>query len=433
MQSHTMGRVKHIHFIGIGGAGMGGIAEVLKNIGYEISGSDIKESTITKRLKSLGIQISIGHSAKNIKETDVVVITSAIDENNEEICEARKNRIPIVGRAEMLAELMRFSPGIAIAGTHGKTTTTSLIASVLAEGGLDPTYIIGGLLNSSGSHARLGSGKYIVAEADESDASFLHLYPIIAVITNIDADHLDTYSGDFVNLRNNFVEFLHQLPFYGLAVLCIDDEGVKKILSEVTKPVVTYGVDIEADYRAELLHQEKTKTWFNVSRKDKRDWLEVELNLPGKHNLLNALASIAVAHELGVSDKNIINALRHFQGISRRCHVHGKIKINNLNAILIDDYAHHPTEIKATFAAIRSGWSNQRLVVVYQPHRYTRTRDLFEDFSQVLSQAEILLILDVYAAGEEPITGADSRSLCRAIRLRGQVEPVFVQDKDKIL
>jgi len=433
MQSHAMGRVKHIHFIGIGGAGMGGIAEVLKNIGYEISGSDIKESTITKRLKSLGIQISIGHSAKNIKETDVVVITSVIDENNEEICEARKNRIPIVGRAEMLAELMRFSPGIAIAGTHGKTTTTSLVASVLAEGGLDPTYIIGGLLNSSGSHARLGSGKYIVAEADESDASFLHLYPIIAVITNIDADHLDTYAGDFVNLRNNFVEFLHQIPFYGLAVLCIDDEGVKKILSEVTKPVVTYGVDIEADYRAELLYQEKTKTWFNVSRKDKKDWLEVELNLPGKHNLLNALASIAVAHELGVSDKNIINALRHFQGISRRCHVYGKIKINNFNAILIDDYAHHPTEIKATFAAIRSGWSNQRLVVVYQPHRYTRMRDLFEDFSQVLSQAEILLILDVYAAGEEPITGADSRSLCRAIRLRGQVEPVFVQDKDKIL
>jgi UDP-N-acetylmuramate--alanine ligase len=433
MQSHAMGRVKHIHFIGIGGAGMGGIAEVLKNIGYEISGSDIKESAITQRLESLGIQISIGHSAENIKETDVVVITSAIDESNEEICAARKNRIPIVRRAEMLAELMRFSPGIAIAGTHGKTTTTSLVASVLAEGGLDPTYVIGGLLNSSGSHARLGSGKYIVAEADESDASFLHLYPIIAVITNIDADHLDTYAGDFANLRHNFVEFLHQLPFYGLAVLCIDDEGVRKILPEVTKPVVTYGVDFEADYNAELLRQENERTWFKVSRKDKKDWLEVELKLPGKHNLLNALASIAVAHELGVSDQDIINALCHFQGISRRCHVHGEIKINDLNITFIDDYAHHPTEIEATFAAIRGGWSTRRLVVVYQPHRYTRMRDLFEDFSRVLSQADSLLILDVYAAGEEPIAGADSRSLCRAIRLRGQAEPIFIEDKDKVL
>ncbi len=433
MLSHAMGRVKHIHFIGIGGAGMGGIAEVLKNIGYEISGSDIKESAITQRLESLGIQISIGHSAENIKETDVVVITSAIDESNEEICAARKNRIPIVRRAEMLAELMRFSPGIAIAGTHGKTTTTSLVASVLAEGGLDPTYVIGGLLNSSGSHARLGTGKYIVAEADESDASFLHLYPIIAVITNIDADHLDTYAGDFANLRHNFVEFLHQLPFYGLAVLCIDDEGVRKILPEVTKPVVTYGIDYEADYNAELLRQENERTWFKVSRKDKKDWLEVELNLPGKHNLLNALASIAVAHELGVSDQDIINALCHFQGISRRCHLRGDIKINNSNVTLIDDYAHHPTEIEATFAAIRGGWSTRRLVVVYQPHRYTRMRDLFEDFSRVLSQADSLLILDVYEAGEKPIAGADSRSLCRAIRLRGQAEPIFIEDKDKVL
>jgi UDP-N-acetylmuramate--alanine ligase len=433
MHSHAMGRVKHIHFIGIGGAGMGGIAEVLKNLGYEISGSDIKQSPITHRLESLGIQISIGHAAENIKDTDVVVVTSAIDENNEEVCAARTNRIPVVRRAEMLAELMRFSPGIAIAGTHGKTTTTSLVASVLTEGGLDPTYVIGGLLNSSGSHARLGSGKYIVAEADESDASFLHLYPIIAVITNIDADHLDAYAGDFANLRHNFVEFLHQLPFYGLAVLCIDDEGVRKILPEVTKPVVTYGIDFEADYNAELLRQENARTWFKVSRKGKKDWLEVELNLPGKHNLLNALASIAVAHELGVSDENIINALCHFQGISRRCHVRGDIKINNSNVTLIDDYAHHPTEIEATFAAIRAGWSKRRLVVVYQPHRFSRMRDLFEDFSQILSQADSLLILDVYAAGEKPIAGADSRSLCRAIRLRGLVEPVFVEDKEEVL
>jgi UDP-N-acetylmuramate--alanine ligase len=432
MQSLAMGRVKHIHFIGIGGAGMGGIAEVLKNIGYEVTGSDIKENAITQRLESLGVSVAIGHSANNIADTDVVVVTSAIDENNEELIAARNNRVPIVRRAEMLAELMRFSQGIAIAGTHGKTTTTSLVASVLAEGGLDPTYVIGGLLNSSGAHARLGSGDFIVAEADESDASFLHLYPIIAVITNIDADHLDAYAGDFANLRHNFVEFLHQLPFYGLAVLCIDDEGVRKILPEVTKPVVTYGLDFEADYNAELIKQVHTKTWFKVSRKDKKDWLEVELNLPGKHNLLNALASIAIAHELGVSDQDIINALSQFQGISRRCHVRGDIKINNSNVTLIDDYAHHPTEIEAIFDAIKAGWSDRRLVVIYQPHRYTRLRDLFEDFSHVLSSVDCLLILDVYPAGEEPITGADSRSLCRAIRLRGQVDPIFIEDKETV-
>jgi UDP-N-acetylmuramate--alanine ligase len=433
MQTHVMGRVKHIHFVGIGGAGMGGIAEVLMDLGYEVSGSDIKQGAITERLQSLGIPITMGHSAENIKNADVVVVTSAIDDNNEEVCAARDNRTPVVRRAEMLAELMRFSQGIAIAGTHGKTTTTSLVASVLAEGGLDPTYVIGGLLNSSGAHARLGSGKYIVAEADESDASFLHLYPIISVITNIDADHLDTYGGDFANLRHNFVEFLHQLPFYGLAVLCIDDEGIRKILPDVTKPVVTYGIDFEADYNAELLRQEKAKTWFRVSRKDKKDWLEVELNLPGKHNILNALASIAVAHELGVSDENIISALCNFQGISRRCNVSGDIKINKCNVTLIDDYAHHPTEIEATLAAIKGGWSDRRLVVIYQPHRFTRMRDLFEDFSRVLSQADSLLILDVYPAGEKHIAGADSRSLCRAIRLRGQVDPIFIEEKDVLL
>ncbi len=432
IQTHGMGRVKHIHFIGIGGAGMGGIAEVLKNLGYTITGSDIRESAITKRLRKLDIEISIGHAPENIKDSDVVVITSAIATDNPELVEAKNNRVPVVRRAEMLAELMRFSKGIAIAGTHGKTTTTSLVASVLAEGGLDPTYVIGGLLNSSGSHARLGSGKYIVAEADESDASFLHLYPIISVITNIDADHLETYGGDFANLRHNFVEFLHQLPFYGLAVLCIDDEGVRKILPEVTKPVVTYGIDFEADYNAELIRQEQNKTWFKVSRRDKKDWLEIELNLPGKHNLLNALASIAVAHELEIDDKNIIDALKNFQGISRRCHVHGDITINDSKVTLIDDYAHHPTEIAACFQAIRSGWPDRRLVVIYQPHRYTRMRDLFEDFSQVLSQTDSLLMLEVYPAGEAPIAGADSRSLCRAIRLRGRVDPVFVEHNEDI-
>jgi UDP-N-acetylmuramate--alanine ligase len=432
MQSHAMGRVKHIHFVGIGGAGMGGIAEVLKNIGYDVSGSDIKTNATTGRLEALGVKIFIGHSANNISETDVVVVTSAIDESNEEVVAARNNRVPVVRRAEMLAELMRFSQGIAIAGTHGKTTTTSLVASVLAEGGLDPTYVIGGLLNSSGSHARLGTGKYIVAEADESDASFLHLYPIISVITNIDADHLDTYAGDFENLRHNFVEFLHQLPFYGLAILCVDDEGVRKILPEVTKPIVTYGLNFEADYNAELIKQENTKTWFKVSRKDHKDWLEIELNLPGKHNLLNALASIVIAHELGVSDKDIVNALSQFQGISRRCHVRGDIKLNGKEVTLIDDYAHHPTEIEAIFDAIKAGWPGRRLVVVYQPHRYTRLRDLFEDFSHVLSNVDCLLVLDVYPAGEEPIAGADSRSLCRAIRLRGNVEPIFVEDKEAV-
>ena len=428
----VMGRVRHIHFIGIGGAGMGGIAEVLKNLGYEVTGSDLKDNSIVSRLTSLGIRVSIGHSACNVTNADVVVVTSAIDKNNEEIVAARNNRIPIVRRAEMLAEIMRFSQGIAIAGTHGKTTTTSLVASVLAEGGLDPTYIIGGLLNSSGSHARLGSGNYIVAEADESDASFLHLNPIISVITNIDADHLDTYDGDFANLRHNFVEFLHQLPFYGLAVLCIDDEGIRKILPEVTKPIMTYGLDFEADYNAELIKQEGVRTWFKVSNRDKKDWLEVELNLPGKHNLLNALAAIAVAHELGVSDKDIINALKNFQGISRRCHVLGEIRINKMSATLIDDYAHHPTEILKTIDAIKTGWPDRRLVVIYQPHRYTRMRDLFEDFSQVLSQVDCLLLLNVYPAGEQPIPGADTRSLCRAIRLRGQVDPVFIENKETV-
>ncbi len=432
LQTHAMRRVKRIHFVGIGGAGMGGIAEVLKNLGYEVSGSDIRQNKITERLASLGINISIRHQAENVTGKDVIVISSAITPDNLELKAASARRIPVVRRAEMLAELMRFSQGIAVAGTHGKTTTTSLIASILTEGGLDPTYVIGGLLNSSGSHARLGKGNYIVAEADESDASFLHLYPIIAVITNIDADHLPTYAGDFSNLQHNFVEFLHQLPFYGLAVLCIDDEGVRNILSKVTKPFLTYGLSAEADFSAEFIRQEGMLTWFNVSRKNKKNWLQIKLNLPGKHNLLNALAAIVIAHELGVSDSNITNALQRFQGIARRFHICGDIQINNMRLTLIDDYAHHPTEIKAVFDAIRKSWVGRRLVVVYQPHRYTRMRDLFEDFSQVLSQADRLLIFDVYPAGEKPIAGADGRSLCRAIRLRGHVDPIFVEDKNSL-
>ncbi len=428
LHSHTMGRVKRIHFIGIGGAGMSGIAEVLKNLGYEVSGSDMKENRITKHLKSLGINVAIGHDATQVAECDAVVITSAIKESNVELKAARQNRTPVIRRAEMLAELMRFSQGIAVAGTHGKTTTTSLIASVLAEGGVDPTYVIGGLLNSSGTHAKLGSGNYFVAEADESDASFLHLQPTMSIITNIDADHLDTYGGDFNNLRNHFVEFLHQLPFYGLAILCIDDEGVRKILPSVTRQVVTYGMDFEADYSAELIRQEGDKTWFKVSHKQNKDWLEIELNMPGKHNLLNALAAITVAHELGINDDAIVNALKHFQGIGRRCHLRGQIIINEKTVCLIDDYAHHPTEIQACLNAIKTGWPKRRLVVIYQPHRFTRLRDLFEDFCKVLSMADVLLVLDVYPAGEDPIAGADSRSLCRAVRLRGQVDPIFIED-----
>ncbi len=424
---HDMGRVRHIHFIGIGGAGMSGIAEVLHNLGYIISGSDLHENQATQHLQALGISVVTGHKSGHVDGSDVVVVSSAIPEDNPEWQAARHSHIPVIPRAEMLAEIMRFRYGIAVAGTHGKTTVTSLIASVLAEGGLDPTYVIGGLLNSSGSHARLGSSKYLVAEADESDASFLHLQPIIAVLTNIDADHLDTYNGDFACLRKNFVEFLQQLPFYGLAVVCIDDDGIRNVRDQITKPVLTYSIDYDADFHARLIKQEQCKTWFQVSRAACADWLEIELNLPGKHNVQNALAAIAVAHELGVSEESIVKALSNFQGIARRCQVMGDIQIEDKHVLVIDDYAHHPSEISATLRAIHAGWREQRLVLIYQPHRYTRTRDLFEDFSQVLSEVDVLFMLDVYPAGEVPIMGADSKSLCRAIRLRGQVDPIFVE------
>jgi len=429
---YDMGRVRHIHFIGIGGAGMSGVAEVYHNLGYSISGSDLKENQATKHLQKLGVNVVTGHVSEHINGSDVVVVSSAVTENNPEWKEARARHIPVVPRAEMLAELMRFRQGIAVAGTHGKTTTTSLIASVLAEGGLDPTYIIGGLLNSSGSHAKLGSSKYLVAEADESDASFLHLQPIIAVLTNIDSDHLDTYGGDFACLRNNFVEFLQRLPFYGLAVICIDDKGVQEIRDEIVKPVLTYSIDYDADFCAHIIKQEQNKTWFKVTREGCKDWLEIELNLPGKHNVQNALAAIAIAHELQVSEESIVQALKNFQGIARRCQVIGDVKINNICVLLIDDYAHHPREIKATIDAIHSGWPNRRLILIYQPHRYTRTRDLFEDFTDVLSEVDVLFLLDVYAAGEEVITGADSKSLCRAIRIHGQVDPIFVENRSEI-
>ena len=433
MGDNAMSRVNHIHFVGIGGAGMSGIAEVFHNLGYKISGSDKQESGVTKYLSSLGINIELNHDPVRINGCDVVVYSSAISDENAELIEARAKRIPVIPRAEMLAELMRLQQGIAVAGTHGKTTTTSLVASVLAKGGLDPTYVIGGLLNSSGSHACLGTGKYLVAEADESDASFLHLQPTIAILTNVDADHLETYGGDINCLQENFIEFLHHLPFHGLAVICLDDEGIRKIMGSILKPFKTYGFDEDADYFAHDVRHEGQQNWFQVSRADCKDWLQVKLNLFGKHNILNALAAIVVAHEVGVKDESIINALEEFQGIGRRCQVLGELNIKGKQILLIDDYAHHPREINVMLQGVREGWPDKRVVVIFQPHRYTRTRDLFEDFCQVLSETDKLLLLEIYSAGESPIVNADGRSLCRAIRQRGQVDPIFVEQGEELL
>jgi len=425
-QPQGMGRVRRIHFVGAGGAGMGGIAEVLHNLGYAVSGSDLRENAVTRRLARLGVQVWIGHAAEHVAECDAVVVSSAIAADNPELVAAREQRLPVVPRAEMLAELMRFRYGIGVAGTHGKTTTTSLIASLLAEGGLDPTFVIGGQLNSADSHARLGDGHYLVAEADESDASFLYLQPSMAVVTNIDADHLSTYEGDFERLRQTFVEFLHHLPFYGLAVLCLDDPEVRNVLGEVTRPVITYGFDADADVQATDLQQRGMQTHFTVRRSAHAD-LAVILNLPGRHNVLNALAAIAVASELGVSDAAIQQGLAHFQGIGRRFQVGGDVLTPAGSVLLIDDYAHHPREIAPTLAAVRAGWPGRRLVVAFQPHRYSRTRDLFDDFTQVLSEVDVLLLGEVYAAGEVPVSGADGRALCRGIRARGHIDPVFVE------
>ena len=422
-----MGRVNHIHFVGIGGVGMGGIAEVLLNLGYQVSGSDIKGNAVTKRLQELGATVHIGHEAKNITQCDVVVVSTAITKGNPETEAALRKRIPIVRRAEMLAELMRFRFGIAVAGTHGKTTTTSLTTSLLAEGGLDPTFVIGGRLNSAGSHARLGEGQFIVAEADESDASFLYLQPMIAVVTNIDADHMETYGGDFNRLRQAFLEFLHHLPFYGLAVVCIDDPVIRELLPQISKPFLTYGFSEDADIRALDLHYENTRCHFKVKRAQEAQAIEVVLNLPGKHNVLNALAAITIAQELGVKEAAIQSALSQFQGIGRRFQLYGEIPIKNGSVTMVDDYGHHPREIAATIDAAREAFPQRRLVLVFQPHRYSRTRDLFEDFTQVLSKSDVLLVSEVYAAGETPIIGADGRTLCRAIRARGHVDPIFVE------
>ncbi|HZV54663.1 MAG TPA: UDP-N-acetylmuramate--L-alanine ligase [Rhodocyclaceae bacterium] len=423
-------KVKRIHFVGIGGAGMSGIAEVLANQGFEVSGSDLTESTTTRRLAGMGIRVTLGHSGDNVAAADAVVVSTAVKDDNPEVLAARERHVPIVPRAQMLAELMRFQQGIAIAGTHGKTTTTSLVASCLAEGGLDPTFVIGGRLVSAGANARLGQGEYLVAEADESDASFLFLSPVVSVVTNIDADHMETYGHDFNKLKQAFVDFLHRLPFYGVAVLCADDPNVREILPRITKQVVTYGLNAEAHIRAESVVPEAGRMRFScVRRNGSTSRFDVTLNLPGMHNVLNALAAIAVATEVGVSDEAIVRALAEFKGVGRRFQRYGEISLLTGGAFtLIDDYGHHPVEMAATLAAARGAFPGRRIVLAFQPHRYTRTRDCFEDFVKVLSGVDGLLLAEVYPAGEVPIVAADGRTLARAIRVAGKVEPVFVED-----
>ena len=410
---------------------MGGIAEVLLNLGYEVQGSDLKSNSVTERLGRLGARIFLGHAAEHLGKADVVVVSSAVDRANPELAAALANRIPVVPRAEMLGELMRFRYSIAVAGTHGKTTTTSLVASILAEGGLDPTFVIGGRLKSADSNARLGAGRYLVAEADESDASFMHLQPMIAVVTNIDNDHLGTHQGDFARLKASFVDFLHNLPFYGLAVLCTDDAEVRGIVAGVARPIVTYGFAEGADLRAVEVRGAGLKTHFSALRVGLPP-LKLTINLPGRHNVLNSLAAVAVGTELGVADEAIQRALASFQGIERRLQQLGEIRWSGGSALVVDDYAHHPTEVAATLEAVRQAWPRRRLVLAFQPHRFTRTRDLLDDFGRALSECDVLLVTEVYAAGETPIAGADGRAICRAVRTRGLIEPVFVERVDEL-
>lgn len=426
-------KVRHLHFVGIGGAGMSGIAEVLLNLGYTVSGSDLNENAATRRLAQLGARIYRGHAAANVAGADVLVTSTAVPADNPEVLAARAARIPVVARATMLAELMRFKRGIAVAGTHGKTTTTSLIASVLSEAGLDPTFVIGGKLLAAGAHARLGQGDYLVAEADESDASFLHLNPVLAVVTNIDQDHMETYGHDFKRLKDAFVAFLHRLPFWGMAVVCADDPGVRAILPHIDRPVMTYGTSAGATIQAVDIASHAGGMQFTALRNSERAPIDITLNLPGHHNVLNALAAIAVAWELQLPDAAVQRALASFSGVGRRFQRHGEIHLADGRCFtLVDDYGHHPAEIAATLAAARGAYPGRRLVLVFQPHRYTRTRDLFEDFVQVLSQADALILTEVYAAGEAPIVAADGRSLARAVRVAGRVEPVFVAEMDRL-
>ena len=423
-----MGKIRTIHFVGIGGAGMAGIAEVLLNLGYSVRGSDLKLSSVTERLRGLGAEVSEGHSATNLGEADVVVVSSAVAADNPEVLAAHARRIPVVRRAEMLAEIMRFRYGIAIAGTHGKTTTTSLIASVLAEGGVDPTFVIGGRVLSAKSNAKLGLGKYLVAEADESDASFLHLQPMIAVVTNIDADHLASYEGDLGRLKQGFLDFLNNLPFYGLAVLCSDDDNTRELIPQLGRRVASYGFGERADLRAYDVERLGLRSRFKVVSKERREPLTLEINLAGLHNVLNSLAAVAVAAEVEISDAALKRALGEFSGVERRLQVNGTVTTAAGRVTFVDDYGHHPTELAATIAAARGAWPNRRLVVVFQPHRYTRTHALLDDFAQVLSAVDALVLTNVYSAGETPLAGADGKSLARAVRVRGSVEPIFIEE-----
>ncbi len=427
-----MRRINCVHFVGIGGSGMSGIAEVMLSLGYKVQGSDLRTNAQVERLGGLGARIFIGHAEENIQDADAVVVSSAVDETNPEVAAARAALLPVVPRAEMLAELMRFRYSIAVSGTHGKTTVTSLVASVLAEAGLDPTFVIGGRLKSADSNARLGLGDYLVAEADESDASFTHLKPMLAIVTNIDADHMSTYDGDIDKLRQGFIDFLHNLPFYGLAVVCSDDAGVTAVLGQIGRSTVTYGVESGADVRAQNIRFAQNLTTFDVVRDDRDETLHVTLHLPGMHNVRNALAAIAIARELQISDQVLMNALENFAGIDRRFQHYGDIRLDNGSVMLVDDYGHHPTEIAATIDAARSGWPDRRIVLAFQPHRYTRTRDLMDDFAGVLSTVDVLVVLEVYAAGEDAIAGADGRGIARAVRSRGGVEPVFVATLEEL-
>jgi UDP-N-acetylmuramate--alanine ligase len=427
-----MGRIQTIHFVGIGGAGMAGIAEVLLNLGYAVRGSDLKLTSVTERLRSLGAKVAEGHAAGNLENADVVVVSSAVAADNPEVLAAHSRRIPVVRRAEMLAELMRFRYGIAIAGTHGKTTTTSLIASVLAEGGVDPTFVIGGRLASANSNAKLGLGKYLVAEADESDASFLHLQPMIAVVTNIDADHLGSYEGDLTRLKQGFVDFLHNLPFYGLAVLCSDDDNTRELIPSLGRRVTSYGFGERSDIRAFDVEKLGLRTRFKVVSNERRTPLTVDLNLPGMHNVLNSLAAVAVAAELEIADVALMRALAEFGGVDRRLQVHGTVMTAAGRVTFVDDYGHHPTELAATIAAARGAWPGRRLVVAFQPHRYTRTQALLDDFAQVLATVDALVLTNVYSAGETPLAGADGKSLARAVRVRGAVEPIFIEELSEL-
>ncbi len=432
IETHPMRKIQRVHFVGIGGVGMCGIAEVLLNLGYGVSGSDVKENAAIKRLLKQGATVFIGQKASNVKDVEVVVVSTAISKDNVEVVAAKEHRIPVIRRAEMLAEIMRFRHGIAIAGTHGKTTTTSLTASLLIEAGLDPTYVIGGKLNSAATNAKLGEGKYFVAEADESDASFLLLQPMMAVVTNIDADHLETHDGDFERYKHSFIEFLHHLPFYGKAVMCLDDAEIKTIMDDVSRPVITYGIESDADVKALNIKCNGMQCHYDLLLPEVDGTIQITLNMPGKHNVLNSLAAISVAHLLGVNSAVMQKALQTFDGIGRRMQQYGEIQTAKGHVLLVDDYGHHPTEIKATLEAAKNAWSKRRIVVVFQPHRYTRTRDLFEDFSKVLSQADALIVTEIYAAGEEHIAGADGRALCAAIRARGRVNPVFVEDLNEL-